>query len=376
MLLMTVVDALTPNPRSGKTSAVAAHTKTQQTPFAPAAVAPVESETGSAAYTADHSARTASPSEFYQNRTPPKKAVAAAEHNVAAAENNFGTSMPTKPPLPKDARNNVLKLPQAGWAKKKPCAFAPAALEPTEQRSYKDETDFPELALKYYADPRIHGWGNVGLNGAVHALMAPTFTAALDAFAYGGLDTRNAAWDRVDLARATVGAPPVKNCVDLGTGTGATARSLRKRYQASVVGVDTSREMLRAAKDLTHTGFLDFCTDVTFRRHNAEATGLAGGRADVVSVFFLLHEAPAAARRQILREAFRLLAPGGTLALCDIYPEYNPSPIMLSGEPYLNGYLDNIDGETETSAATHGLRLRREVLVAGRLTLWTFQKAR
>ena len=86
-------------------------------------------------------------------------------------------------------------------------------------------------------------------------------------------------------------------------------------------------------------------------------------------------EIAAAARRQILREGFRLLAPGGTLALCDIHPEYNPSPIMLSGEPYLNGYLDKIDFEAATSAAKHGLRLHREVLVEGRLVLWTFQKA-
>ena len=48
---------------------------------------------------------------------------------------------------------------------------------------------------------------------------------------------------------------------------------------------------------------------------------------------------------------------------------------MLSGEPYLNGYLDKIDFEAATSAAKHGLRLQREVLVEGRLVLWTFQKA-
>ena len=70
-----------------------------------------------------------------------------------------------------------------------------------------------------------------------------------------------------------------------------------------------------------------------------------------------------------------VLAPGGTLALCDIHPEYDPSPIMLSGEPYLNGYLDKIDFEAAASAAKHGLRLHREVLVEGRLVLWTFQKA-
>ena len=335
----------------------------------------------SATNAATKGASTAAPSVVPRSRVTPTKA-------DVAADDDAGASALTPPPLPKDAKNNVLK-----WAKNKPCAFTPAALEPTGQRSYKDETDFPELALKYWADPRIHGWGNVGSSGAVHAFLAPTrgaasftpstrrslfshrFTAGLDAFAYGGLDTRNAAWDVVDAARAIVGAPPVTNCVDLGTGTGATARSLRKRYQASVVGVDTSPEMLRAARDLTNTGSLDFCNDVTYKRHNAEATGLAGHRADVVSVFFLLHEAPAAARRQILREGFRLLAPGGTLALCDIHPAYNPSPIMLSGEPYLNGYLDKIDFEAAAAAAKHGLRLHREVLVEGRLVLWTFQKA-
>ena len=70
-----------------------------------------------------------------------------------------------------------------------------------------------------------------------------------------------------------------------------------------------------------------------------------------------------------------MLALAAGLALCDIHPEYNPSPIMLSGEPYLNGYLDKIDFEAATSAAKHGLRLHREVLVEGRLVLWTFQKA-
>ena len=368
VLFLSVCAALRPNSGRRKTS-VAANTKTEAAPLlAPTTTASLDETAVDAQRELSAPSLDAAPADVKGNRAPPKKAVT----------------------TPSDAKNNVLKL---DWAKNKPCAFTPAALEPTEQRSYKDETDFPELALKYWADPRIHGWGNVGSSGAVHAFLAPTrgaasftpstrrslfshrFTAGLDAFAYGGLDTRNAAWDVVDAARAIVGAPPVTNCVDLGTGTGATARSLRKRYQASVVGVDTSPEMLRAARDLTNTGSLDFCNDVTYKRHNAEATGLAGGRADVVSVFFLLHEAPAAARRQILREGFRLLAPGGTLALCDIHPEYNPSPIMLSGEPYLNGYLDKIDFEAAASAAKHGLRLHREVLVEGRLVLWTFQKA-
>jgi len=296
VLFLSVCAALRPNSGRRKTS-VAANTKTEAAPLlAPTTTASLDETAVDAQRELSAPSLDAAPADVKGNRAPPKKAVT----------------------TPSDAKNNVLKL---DWAKNKPCAFTPAALEPTEQRSYKDETDYPELALKYWADPRIHGWGNVGSSGAVHAFLAPTFTAGLDAFAYGGLDTRN------------------------------------------------------AARDLTNTGSLDFCNDVTYKRHNAEATGLAGNRADVVSVFFLLHEAPAAARRQILREGFRLLAPGGTLALCDIHPEYNPSPIMLSGEPYLNGYLDKIDFEAAASAAKHGLRLHREVLVEGRLVLWTFQKA-
>ena len=120
----------------------------------------------SATNAATKGARTSAPSVVPQSRVRPTKADVAAENDAAA-------SAPTTPPLPKDAKNNVLK-----WAKNKPCAFTPAALEPTEQRSYKDETDFPELALKYWADPRIHGWGNVGSSGAVHAFLAPTRGAA------------------------------------------------------------------------------------------------------------------------------------------------------------------------------------------------------
>ena len=138
----------------------------------------VDSETDAATNAAD-SARIASSPKLTRTGAPPPTADAAEGFNVgpsanhASSEDDAGASAPTTPPLPKDAKNNVLK-----WAKNKPCAFTPAALEPTEQRSYKDETDYPELALKYWADPRIHGWGNVGSSGAVHAFLAPTRGAA------------------------------------------------------------------------------------------------------------------------------------------------------------------------------------------------------
>jgi len=44
----------------------------------------------------------------------------------------------------------------------------------------------------------------------------------------------------------------------------------------------------------------------------------------------------------MLREARRLLRNGGTLAIVDISPEYEPSPTMLAGEPYVLEYKANI----------------------------------
>ena len=41
-------------------------------------------------------------------------------------------------------------------------------------------------------------------------------------------------------------------------------------------------------------------------------------------------------------EARRLLAPGGTFLVLDIARGYEPSPVMKSGEPYIEGYLKHI----------------------------------
>ena len=152
VLFLSVCAALRPNSGRRKTS-VAANTKTEAAPLLAPTTASLDETAVDAQRELTAPSLEAAPADVKGDRAPPTKAVT----------------------TPSDAKNNVLKL---DWAKNKPCAFTPAALEPTEQRSYKDETDFPELALKYWADPRIHGWGNVGSSGAVHAFLAPTRGAA------------------------------------------------------------------------------------------------------------------------------------------------------------------------------------------------------
>ena len=72
----------------------------------------------------------------------------------------------------------------------------------------------------------------------------------------------------------------------------------------------------------------------TFRRGNAESTGLDGKSFDLVTIMYAFHEAPREGRERILQEAYRLLQPGGMVAVLDIATDYTPSRNMLAGEPY------------------------------------------
>ncbi|XP_058105689.1 uncharacterized protein LOC131249130 isoform X3 [Magnolia sinica] len=79
---------------------------------------------------------------------------------------------------------------------------------------------------------------------------------------------------------------------------------------------------------------------------NGEATGLPSNSFDIVSLAYVLHECPARAIVGLLKEALRLLRPGGTIALTDNSPKskilQELSPVlftlMKSTEPFLDEY--------------------------------------
>ena len=48
---------------------------------------------------------------------------------------------------------------------------------------------------EYWADPRIHNFGNLGWRGILHALVVPIATHAIDRFAYSGVNARRAIHD-------------------------------------------------------------------------------------------------------------------------------------------------------------------------------------
>lgn len=80
---------------------------------------------------------------------------------------------------------------------------------------------------------------------------------------------------------------------------------------------------------------------VTLHQHDSTALGFEDASYDQAILFFLLHEQPAAARRQTLREALRVVKPGGKLVLVDyhlprrLHPlRYLLRPVLRALEPF------------------------------------------
>lgn len=214
----------------------------------------------------------------------------------------------------------------------------------------------------YWSRPDIHTFGNTGPGGAFHAAMAPLATKIIDWKAYDGEDVRRSiAHELRGLVRGRA------RVVDLCCGVGMSTRALEAEFAdaESVVGVDTSGEMLSVAsaisgheqgirryveaiKRVLRGGSAPSTVRASYRRGNAEKTRLGGPKADLVTIMFAFHEVPMSGRARILKEARRLLKRGGTLAVVDICPSYRPSPYMLAGEPFVQEYQRNINRQLET----------------------------
>lgn len=70
-------------------------------------------------------------------------------------------------------------------------------------------------------------------------------------------------------------------------------------------------------------------------RMDSTALHLADASYDKVLLFFLLHEQPEAVRAETIREALRVLKPGGTLVMCDYGPPSVWNPLRYLMAPFL-----------------------------------------
>jgi ubiquinone/menaquinone biosynthesis C-methylase UbiE len=200
--------------------------------------------------------------------------------------------------------------------------------------------------------------------------------------------------------------------VDLCCGVGFSTRALRDAFpqpDTTVIGIDTSPQMVAMAKFITdHIATLSVSAkkrynsmkrqghdvlhgkqtlnakrgaatkkrlhqSIQYMLRNAEDTQLPKKSYDLVTVMYAFHEAPLQGRDKILKEARRLLSPGGVLAVVDISTSYTPSASMLLGEPYVQEYQRNIHRQLANVAGFE--RPKYKDIVPDHLGMWTLRRS-
>ena len=109
---------------------------------------------------------------------------------------------------------------------------------------------------------------------------------------------------------------------------------------------------------------------MTFEQGNNEEWGETRAY-DMATVMYNFHEMPSEARRSVLRNAQRLARQ--SVLVVDIWPGFEPTPMMLSGEPYVLDYLQNVDDDIDESAGP-GWTVSRVELVPGHVRMWRLDR--
>lgn len=206
-----------------------------------------------------------------------------------------------------------------------------------------------------------------------------------------------------ELAK-TVGKQKAR-VADLCCGVGISTRALQEAFPdaETILGIDTSPEMISMAEFLTHHlgtvkpffhRIVDLYKDsykslkdkvvgrrispsyhaTIFNRRNAEDTQLPAMSFDLVTIMYGFHEAPRHGRERILQEARRLLVPGGTLAVIDISSDYQPSPHMLAGEPFVEEYQRNIHRQIQLLKGFSCTKY--QTIIPNHLGMWTLRRSK
>ncbi|MEM9906795.1 MAG: class I SAM-dependent methyltransferase [Cyanobacteria bacterium P01_D01_bin.44] len=153
-----------------------------------------------------------------------------------------------------------------------------------------------------------------------------------------------------DVLKAKLPTAP-QTIIELGCSVGLDTFYLQATYpDAQITGVDLSPYFLTVAQyRQKNPPFPLHPSPFTIKwlHAPAEATGLPAESADLVSACLMFHELPQSAAIAVLKEAARLVKPGGHFAIMDMNPQsevYAKMPpyvltLLKSTEPYLDQYF-------------------------------------
>jgi ubiquinone/menaquinone biosynthesis C-methylase UbiE len=169
------------------------------------------------------------------------------------------------------------------------------------------------LGMDYWFNPKIHNFGNRGILGNVHAASTPLFTKFIDKVVYSGVNIRKNVYSNLN-----------GSVIDLCCGTGYSTKPEN-------LGIDTSTEMINFAHIFNPKGL--------YKVGNAELFG-KDQEFDYVTCMFAFHEMTNEGHVSVIKNSKRICK--NKIIVVDIAPEYKPSNIMLTGEPYILDYLKTI----------------------------------
>jgi ubiquinone/menaquinone biosynthesis C-methylase UbiE len=140
-------------------------------------------------------------------------------------------------------------------------------------------------------------------------------------------------------------APGPKRVLDVGCGAGSTLRQMAHAWpEHEYHGVDLSPHYVRAARKRLHN-----VPEVSLIAGNAERMAYRDDYFDAIVSVYLFHELPKEARRNVVREMFRALRPGGLLVIEDSAQLAESSEIATllqrfvreMHEPYYRSYIQD-----------------------------------
>lgn len=148
-----------------------------------------------------------------------------------------------------------------------------------------------------------------------------------------------------------------RDILDMGCGTGEQTLAYKREFpKAQVHGIDCARPFIRFAHAYAETAGVP----AHFAEMDAGATHFADGSFDLIVSIIMFHETSKAQARDIMKECWRLLRPGGLVLHLDV--PYQPDQIPLvkqvtnnwqvrhNGEPFWSGFAQ-LDMKEEAIAA-------------------------
>jgi len=253
-------------------------------------------------------------------------------------------------------------------------------------RSQRDWTLDERADAPAYYDAPFHAYdaGNLCWDAAFEQEVASKAVGARNYPAFGA-EGETAFRKAFDDALSDAGArvPDGATVVDLGCGTGYSTRRLAERFPraSELVGVDLSPYFVAVARELPRLDtarWVNACVDdprVRYVCEDAAATGLETDSADVCVLSLVVHELPPAATAEIVREASRLLRPGGQLWVTEMdfetegYRKLRASPayaFIRATEPYLDVYAEHGASGVAEDCVRAGLGRVNAVAATGR----------